>query len=179
MFATALTLLATAAALAANPPANPAPPAPPPAAVDCHDAAHRAIDFWIGEWIVSDTRSSSVVANSRIDWIVGGCAIRETYDQSIGPGGKPLDYHGTSITALAGNNGIWKQFYVDTAGVASTLEGTLRDSTLDLRAATPSAINRMTVEKQADGRVRQRGSRSGDGGKTWSATYDFTYARKE
>src|SRR5512142_1924294 len=61
------------------------PPRPPP--VDCHDATHRAIGFWVGDWNVSDTQSATPIAQSRIEWVFDGCAIRETYTQTVGPNG--------------------------------------------------------------------------------------------
>ncbi len=82
--------------LAAAAPQTAPAPAPPP--VDCKDADHRALDFWVGDWDVYATQSNTLVAHSRIEKIVG-CAISETYDQFKGAGGKALDYHGRSISS--------------------------------------------------------------------------------
>ena len=151
------------------------PPAPAP--VDCHDAIHRAAGFWVGHWSVSPTGSKTPVATSRIEWILGGCAIKESFAQTIGPGNKTVSYHGTSYTVYDGNYSIWRQLYVDDAGHASNLHGTVKDDAMVLATDGPSRINRMMVSAQPDGSVRQHGQFSQDGGKTWQEGYDFTYRR--
>lgn len=155
-----------------------AAPANAPHGVDCTDAAHRAVGFWVGDWKVVDTASSTPVARSRIEWILGGCAIRESYAQTVGPGGQNLDYRGSSQTALDVARGQWRQFYVDSAGNTSDFTGGLRDGKLVMRAEKNGGTNRMTIEALPDGNVRQRGERSMDGGRTWTPGYDFTYVRE-
>lgn len=151
------------------------PPAPPP--VDCHDATHRAAGFWVGHWSLSPTGSKTPVATSRIEWILDGCAIKESFEQTIGPGGKSMSYHGTSYTAYDANDHAWHQFYVDDAGHASYLHGSIKDNSMVLMSDGLAVINRMTVSAEADGSVRQHDEFSTDGGKTWQAGYDFTYRR--
>ena len=159
---------------AAAPQATP-PPAPPK--VDCSDADHRALDFWVGDWDVFAKGSNKPIAHSRIEKIVG-CAISETFDQSIGPNGKPLAYRGRSISAFvpAGSAGArgWRQYYVDSAGTAATLTGNIADGAMIFVSTNGPVTNRMTI-KSNDGSVNQRGEFSTDGGKTWQPAYDFTY----
>ena len=45
------------------------PAAPPP--VNCADADHRALDFWVGDWDVLPAGSTTVLAKSKIEKIVG------------------------------------------------------------------------------------------------------------
>jgi hypothetical protein len=151
------------------------PQAPPP--IDCHDVTHRAVGFWVGDWKVSPTGSDTQIAASRIEWVLGGCAIQESFAQTIGPGGKPIDYHGHSYTAYNVNDGAWHQFYVDSAGHAASMHGSVENRSLVLVTEGKGRVNRMTVRAQADGSVRQSGEYSLDGGKTWRAGYDFTYRR--
>lgn len=169
-----LTLIALATAQNAPPPA---PPSRPP--VDCNDAAHRAYDYFVGDWDVTDTRSGSPIARSRIEKVMGGCAIRETYDQTVGPGNKPLEYHGSSYTALNTGDNSWRQFYIDTGGAAFSYTGGIVDGAMVLTASAGQLANRMTVAPQPDGSVRQSGAVTLDGGKTWQTGYDFTYRRRK
>lgn len=152
----------------------PAPPKPPP--VDCNDADHRAFDFWIGDWDVSPTGSATVIAHSKIEKIVG-CAISETYDQHLGPKGKPANYHGRSISSYVPADKGWRQFYVDSGGTASTLTGGIVEGAMVLTTKAGPVTNRMTLKASADGSVRQHGESTMDG-KTWSPSYDFTYRHR-
>ena len=167
-------LLLAAAAPQTSPP--PAPPKPPK--IDCTDPDHRAFDFWIGEWDVFAAGSTNPVARSRIEKIVG-CAISETFDQFTGPGNKPIDYHGRSISAYVSADKGWRQYYVDSSGTAATLTGGIVDGAMVLVSKNGPVTNRMTVKANADGSVDQRGEFSTDDGKTWSPGYDFTYRRSE
>ncbi|HEX7692858.1 MAG TPA: hypothetical protein VF409_00100 [Sphingomonas sp.] len=170
-----IALLLAVAAPQTSPPVPPAPPPKPPK-VDCSDADHTAFDFWIGDWDVYATGSSTIVAHSRIEKIVG-CAISETFDQFTGPGNKPIDYHGRSISAYVPADRNWRQYYVDSGGSASTLTGNVVDGAMVLVSKNGPVTNRMTVKRNPDGSVDQRGEFSTDDGKTWSPGYDFTYRR--
>jgi hypothetical protein len=165
--------------LAAGAPQTTPPPAPPK--VDCSDADHRALDFWVGDWNVFAAGSKTPVAHSRIERIVG-CAISETFDQSIGPGGKPITYKGRSISAYvpagAAGTGSWRQYYVDSGGTAATLTGNVAGDDMIFLSTNGPVTNRMTLGPDPDGSVHQRGAFSTDGGKTWSPAYDFTYRRR-
>jgi len=157
--------------------AQTAPPAlPPPPPVDCNDADHRAFDFWIGDWDVMPTGSKTVIANSRVEKIVG-CAISETYDQKVGPGGKPLNYHGRSISSYVPPDKNWRQYYVDSGGTAASLTGGIVGGNMVFTSKVGPVTNRMTVSASADGSVRQQGEGSLDG-TTWTPSYDFTYRRR-
>ena len=162
--------------LAAAAPQTTPPPAPPK--VDCGDADHRALDFWIGDWDVYATGSKTLVANSHIEKIVG-CAISETFDQFIGPTGMPLDYDGRSISAYVPADKGWRQYYVDGGGTAATLTGGVIDKAMVWLSTNGPVTNRMTLGPNSDGSIRQRGEASTDGGKTWSPAYDFTYVRSK
>jgi hypothetical protein len=163
--------------LAAGAPQTTPPPAPPK--TDCRDADHRALDFWIGDWDVYATGSDYPVAHSKIEKIVG-CAISETFDQSTGPNGKPLDYHGRSISAYVPGGstgaGSWRQYYVDSGGAAATLAGGISNGAMVLLSRNGPVTNRMTLKPGKNGEVSQRGEFSTDDGKTWTLAYDFSYA---
>jgi hypothetical protein len=151
------------------------PPAPPK--VDCNDADHRAFDFWLGEWDVSPTGGTEIIARSRIEKIAG-CAVSETFDQFMGPGGIKIDYHGRSISSYAPLEKRWRQFYVDSGGTAASLTGGIVNGAMVLSNVIPIGQNRMTVTPNADGSVRQQGAFSADGGNSWTPGYDFTYRKR-
>jgi hypothetical protein len=167
-------LLATLLLLAASQVAV----APPPP-VDCADADHKALDFWIGDWAVIDTASGAEVAQSRIARGPGGCSIAEDYRQTIGLGGKPIAYRGQSFTAFNTADRRWRQFYVDTGGAAFAYEGAFEGPALILTARAGPLGTRMSVAPQAGGSVRQQGWQTRDSGQTWQPNYDFTYRRRD
>jgi hypothetical protein len=172
-----IALLLAAAAPQSAPPPAPATTPPKQLKVDCADADHRAFDFWIGDWDVFATGSTTRVAHSKIEKIVG-CAISETFDQFTGPGGKPIDYHGRSISAYVPADKGWRQYYVDSGGTAATLTGNVSSGDMIFLSTNGPVTNRMTLGPDPDGSVHQRGAFSTDGGKTWSPAYDFTYRRR-
>ncbi len=167
-----------ALALQTAPPAQTPPPPPP---VDCTDADHSAFNFWLGDWDVSQTGTTTIVARSTISPAAGGCAVEENYHQTVGQGGAAISYRGASFSVFdARNGGKWRQFYVDSGGSVTVFEGGLQDTAMVLDApGGPGVIQRMTVAPQADGSVRQWGATSRDAGATWSSPgYDFTYRRR-
>lgn len=154
----------------------------PPPPVDCADADHSAFNFWIGDWDVSPTGTATVVAHSIISAAASGCAIEENYHQTLGPNGVATDYRGVSFSAFDSAGGVWRQFYVDSGGGVTAFEGKVLDGAmvLDAPGDRPNIKQRMTLQAQPDGSVRQWGLVSRDGGQTWTSTggYDFTYRRR-
>lgn len=158
-----------------------AAPAPAPPTVDCADANHAAFDFWLGEWEVRPTGTEVVVASSVIARAAGGCAIQETYHQTLNRRGAAMSYRGSSLSVFdQANGGKWRQFYVDSGGSVTVMEGQAADGAMMLDSPGPAGgLQRMTLAPQADGSVRQWGQVSTDGGRTWSpGGYDFTYRRR-
>lgn len=153
------------------------PPLPAPPPVDCNDADHRALDFWIGDWDVEAKAAGIKVAHSRIEKIAG-CAISETYDQFLNRAGKPVEYHGRSISSYVPADHRWQQFYIDSSGGAATLLGNVQGGAMILVSHLGPVTSRMTIKALPDGTVEQSGETSTDDGKTWSPAYDFIYRRR-
>lgn len=173
MITTALALIwALAAPAGKSPQAAPAPAARP----NCSAANHRELDFWVGEWEVFDTAQGYRVGGSRVERIMGGCGIRESYDSPEAPGGP---YSGTSYSGYDRKDGRWHQMYVDVNGNVTWYTGGLESKTMVLNApGRAGALQRMTYSPLGDGAVRQTGFTSTDGGRTWVAGYDYTYRKK-
>jgi hypothetical protein len=143
---------------------------------DCSAAEHRQLDFWIGAWSVTDTAKGYPVGSSRIEPVMNGCAIRESYDAPTAPGGA---YSGTSYSAFDRKDGKWHQFYVDVNGSATWYSGGLEGEDMVLVAAARNgALQRMTYHPLTGGAVEQIGVISTDGGKRWKPGYDYTYRRR-
>jgi len=156
--------------------AHAATPANPPARGNCLAAAHRSLDFWVGEWTVFDKANGGAqVGTSRIEAAMNGCGISERYEAPNAPGGA---YAGVSYSAFDRNDGKWHQFYVDVNGNATWYTGAMRGKDMVMTAAGANGMTqRMTYRPLADGSVEQIGESTADG-KTWQPGYDYVYRKK-
>ena len=160
-----LALMMQVAASTATPPPSPA----------CTSAAHRAFDFWVGDWEVTPTGKQQVIAHSKIERLYDGCAIRENWMPFKQAGGG-------SLSAYSTVDGRWRQRWIDSSGTTVDFDGGLAGSAMvltglwrDLIAPGKHALVRMRYTKGDDGSVRQFGEQSVDQGKSWQPSFDFTY----
>jgi hypothetical protein len=147
----------------------------PPA---CETAEHRAFDFWVGEWVVTRADTGAQVAESRIEKLYTGCAIRENWMPTGGAGGG-------SINAYDPQARLWRQSWVDSTGAWVDFSGGVVDKAVVLTglwrnyvAPGKDALIRMTYRKREDGSVSQVGEQSTDFGKNWSIAFAFIYRLK-
>jgi tetratricopeptide (TPR) repeat protein len=138
-----------------------------------HDAAYRALDFWIGDWVVLNA-SGSEMGRSRIEPALDGCAIEETWTGAYGGNGK-------SLTSYDLADKRWVQHYVTSSGSYNDYAGQAVGTSIVMiaparTAGKPVAI-RMTFTPLDDGRVRQQMETSSDGGATWALGFDGYYAK--
>ncbi|HSK19517.1 MAG TPA: hypothetical protein VK912_10260 [Longimicrobiales bacterium] len=167
--AAAVFLSATAAAAQSGPPT----PADTVVAA-CSSADHRAFDFWIGEWDVTNPAGAQA-GTSSITRVLGGCALHEDWRGASGGRGRSYSSYDT-VTRQ------WHQHWVDIGGNLLRLAGNLVDGAMVLEgeSTTPNgrAVNRVTWSRESDGRVRQHWQISTDGGDTWTTSFDGYYRRK-
>jgi hypothetical protein len=170
--------LTAATSLALSEPQQPAA-TPKPAAqpAPCAGPEFRQFDFWLGHWKV--TANGQVAGDSRIESILEGCAVLETWTGASGNRGKSLNVWNRAL-------GAWEQFWIDSAGDRLLLRGGLRDGgasgkimVLDnVHEAGPGVRReRITWTALDDGRVRQLWEMSTDGGATWNVEFDGLYTR--
>lgn len=146
--------------------------APPPA---CTSEAHRAFDYWVGEWLVSDS-TGKPIATSSITRVSDGCAIAEHWQPFRGKSGRSLSW-------FAPSDGMWHQQWIDGSGWIALFHGApdsgemvLAESAVGKPAGQP--ISRMRYLKRPDGAVRQVLWTSTDGGTTWTQGFQGDYARR-
>lgn len=164
-----------ALALAGSANAQAPVPTPPPA---CDTAEHRAFDFWVGEWLVSRADTGAKVAESRIEKLYAGCAIRENWMPTGGTGGGSLNVYDPHAR-------VWRQSWADSSGAWVDFSGGVVDKAVVLNgfwrnylAPGKDALIRMTYRKRDDGSVTQTGEQSTDFGKSWSIAFLFIYRPK-
>jgi hypothetical protein len=146
-----------------------------PAARACADPAYRQFDFWLGRWDVSLPNGKRAGSN-RIESILEGCALRETWS---GAGGS----NGTSYNAYDATRRRWHQTWVDNQGGLLLLEGGFADGRMTLEGETIDTAGhaqrqRIVWEETSPGQVRQLWETSGDGGATWTTAFDGRYVRR-
>lgn len=139
----------------------------------CKSPEHRQFDFWLGRWEVFRSDTDQKVADSLIERLYGGCAVRENWMPIAGTGGgslnsyRPGERKWRQTWTDSGNN--WNEYAGGPVGDDMVLEGT------SVSAAGVSVPVRITYKRGEDGSVLQIGEQSSDGGKSWQLRYHFTY----
>ena len=167
-------VLDSAAALAIS--TNASAQASSTAAKPCGAPEYRQLDFWVGEWRVFQASDNSPVGSSKIEIVMEQCGIKESFDA---PQAGAADYVGTSYSSYDRKDGKWHQMYIDNSGSVGLYSGGPESNDMTFTCpAKAGATQKMIYRRQADGSVRQIGTLSTDGGKTWQAGYDYVYRRK-
>jgi hypothetical protein len=135
-------------------------PAAPDPAPGCADAAYRGFDFWVGDWDVGGSRNM-------IPARLGGCIIEENWTS--------VSERGTSFNMYDARTERWSQVWIDTNDNSLFIQGGVQDGVMAMEWPLGSPSNRITWTPLGDGRVRQLGESSGNGGASWTTLYDLTY----
>ncbi|MDZ4691923.1 hypothetical protein [Terricaulis sp.] len=149
-----------------------------PSLPTCEAAAHRALDFWLGEWDAFRADNNAPAGRSSIRSEDGGCVITEHWKSLNAP------YSGRSLNFFDRNSGRWEQYWVDSTGgrthfIGGPIENGLQmTSGPTIPAAGGAPVHsRVTFLARPDGTVLQRGETSADG-QTWALSYAFIYRRR-
>jgi len=142
------------------------------------DKQSREFDFWIGDWDVYVTGTSSYAGHSFIQQISGGCAILENWQSAIS--------EGKSLNFIDDSTHKWKQVWVGSYpnGKQDFVNGEYKDSVMRFTFTTLGAQGHAMQGKfsffnQGPDQVRQLNETSSDNGKSWTVSYDFTYKRRK
>ena len=140
----------------------------------CRDAQYRALDFWVGEWSVTNAKGQPA-GRSVIEIVSDGCAIIERF---AGPGQK---YVGTGLHYFDAATRKWLQYFADNRPMLTIMQGDVLANGIvyTWEVVDPKGLRvpkRYSVTAEADG-VRQHGERSDDGGKTWVTEFDLRYKK--
>jgi hypothetical protein len=160
-----------------------AAPLPAPTSQPCREQAlGRVLDFWVGDWTVTNVDGSKAGEN-RIERILDGCAVIEHWH------GVDTGDDGMSLFSYDAARHVWEQVWVtqDTSRPGGLKHKTLLDiryggvvrfeGSIALRGGA-AITDRTTLTPLTDGRVRQTIEDSRDGGRTWKTSFDAYYNRK-
>jgi hypothetical protein len=164
--------------VAANATAALAQSSGPPPNHGCPGAEYKQFNFWLGDWAVTRTQDGKPAGDNRIELAAAGCVILENWKAKSGGSGNSINVYDQA-------DGKWHQTWVDSTGDQVHYVGTWVGGKMEFRAddmATPQKQNvvlTMTFEPRADGTIRQSGTISTDGGKTFQPSFDLIYTRKK
>lgn len=161
--------------------APPSRQADAPPACDDLDGFHE-LDFWVGEWNVYSP-DDRLQGRNRIEKVLGGCAVVESWTATGGGEGRSLFYYNRFTDT-------WKQVWV--TGLA-TVPGGVKEKTLVerldggavrfqgqiVRPDGSTYLDRTTLTPLEDGRVEQRIQVSMDDGETWTDGWVGYYVRRD
>jgi tetratricopeptide (TPR) repeat protein len=139
------------------------------------DERHRAFDFWIGEWTV--TQNGQFAGTSSVQPILGHCTIFEQWESANGTFGKSFNYYDPG-------HDHWRQIWIDDSGSFIEFTGEARDGGIFYTAETIDPADGSVTHHKfeftvigEDG-VRQYWETSTDGGASWQSIWDGRYERK-
>ncbi len=146
---------------------------PRPTAPACSDAARHQLDFWIGDWRVTDSDGQSA-GTSHVRALLDHCVLREEWTSG--------ELHGTSLTTYDAPERTWRQMWVDDHGGVLRLSGVWSDGRMVMRGTRVGSDGRsrqlrMSLAPDRDGSVEQLLERSEDDGRTWTELFRGTYRR--
>lgn len=118
------------------------------------------------------SRTTKVAARNRVTPMVGGCALREVYEQADG-------LVGESFSTYDAGRRVWHQSWVTNRGELLLLDGGWADGRMTFTAtdhAPDGSASLLRVAWWPEGAtVRERAERSRDGGATWSPVFDIGF----
>jgi tetratricopeptide (TPR) repeat protein len=138
----------------------------------------RQFDFWVGSWDVR-TAQGDLAGTNDIRLGAGECVLVENWKSTQGGLGQSLNFYDADAK-------LWRQIWVDADAEVTRFEGSFTEGQMRFKGERVSKTGeripvKMTFTPMPDGRVRQMGEVSSDGGESWSVEYDLYYspARRE
>ena len=140
----------------------------------CNAPAYREFDFWLGQWDVFERGSSTKTADVLVTAELGGCVIRETYEDTTG-------LRGVSLSSYDAQAERWQQTWVTNRGQLLVIHGRRAASGMSfagwMHETDGETQVRATWAPDGDG-VRETAERSRDGGTTWTPWFDLSFRHR-
>lgn len=136
---------------------------------------NRDVDFWLGEWSVTDTTPSAKrsTGTNSIRRMYGGKVIHESFKMGT--------FEGQSWSVFNPRTKVWNQTWVDNAGGyiamhSLKVKGNVAIQTLPNKAQ-PNTFNRMVFTNVKHDSFTWIWEATQDGGKTWKLSWRLEYKR--
>ena len=134
-----------------------------------------ALDFWLGDWVVSWTGGGH--GTNTIRRILDDRAIEESFDG----GDADSSLTGRSLSVRDAADGRWRQTWVDSTGAYLDFVGVEIDGRIVFqREATvggAAVVQRMVWLDVTPDAFRWQWQRSGDGDASWVVVWEIDYRR--
>jgi hypothetical protein len=139
----------------------------------CAAAEYHQFDFFAGDWDTFDAgKPDKVVARNTVTPMLGGCALREVYEE-------PSGHKGESFSTYEAGGHRWHQSWVTNDGQLLLLDGHLEGNRMILTGTENLANGTQRLVRGIwypfSGAVRETADRSTDGGKTWMPWFDIMF----
>ena len=149
------------------------PPVAAAATEPCMTPENHQFDFWAGDWDVFDlAEADKYVAHVQVDRILGGCVLREDYQDTGG-------HKGQSFSIFDAPHQQWHQSWVTNRGQLLLLDGGVQSGEMVLTAVERTSEGKdkqiRGTWKSVDGGVRETAVTSLDGGTTWALWFDLMF----
>jgi hypothetical protein len=140
----------------------------------CTSPEHRQFDFWIGDWDVYDAGEARPSMRIRVEKILDGCGLRESYQDVHGVVGE-------SINVYDAGRKMWQQTWATNRGQVLLLDGKLEGGKMVFHATEQTASGPVLwrawwIPQGAE--VRETAETSSDGGKTWKPKFDIVFRKR-
>jgi ketosteroid isomerase-like protein len=133
----------------------------------CAPPAYHEFDFWVGDWEAFDFGTTHQVAEARIESILEGCVLKETYRATDG-------HQGQSFTIYDKSRNVWHQTWVTDHGALLEIEGKFANGEMVLQGTDQQGRQVRGSWKPENGGVREVAVRSADG-KKWEPWFDIVF----
>ncbi len=148
-----------------------------PDAKPCTRPEYRQFDFWVGDWNVTEKDAATSTAHVRVDRILGGCVLREHYEDDTGAVGE-------SFSTYDVGRRVWHQTWVTNRGRLLTIEGGEQEGGMRLAGSyyleNGDEVRVRGIWSPMGSNVRETAVTSSDAGKTWKPWFDLVFRpRKE
>lgn len=142
---------------------------------NCCSEAHKAFDFWLGEWIVYDTTGKELGTNKILS-LQDHCILQENW---VAPNNT-----GSSYNYYDSKTARWNQVWVDNKGGSLVLKGGLEDGIMKMRGEYEEQsdgqkyCNEISWQAKEDGSVIQTWTILDEAGKVVNTIFKGIYRKK-
>lgn len=145
-------------------------------AASCSATEYHQFDYWVGDWDSYDSKGA-LQGHTRVEKILGGCALQEYYRGVEGNTGR-------SFTIYDNTRKVWNQTWISSRGTLLPFEGYLTGSRISLMgwhlgADGRPVLHRTVWEPLPNGRVHQVWDYSSNGGQSWEIMDDGLLRRAD